>query len=255
MARAAVLLLLLASLGVGAPPSVAQDARAAVEAFVGRLSDVNVTDLVIVQHLTLYDPGGRHAQSTGTQRVLFKLPRRQRVEQTVEGQREVRLVVGDRAFVRQSSGQVYEAPALLRPSDRTDLLVPFRRSAVDLITEWRVFGVRDDVSHVVRVRDRPITVIGARPGDRNVPAVWLDAQYGVIRFVTFVPRETLPTGPTTLDLAFSEHRSLPGGFFFPYRQELFVGGKLLMLFTVRSVHVNTNLPDALFDPDALRREP
>src|SRR3989475_12847700 len=104
-------------------------------------------------------------------------------------------------------------------------------------------------------RSRPITVIGARPGDRDVPAVWLDAQYGVIRFVTFVPRETLPTGPTTLDLAFSEHRPLPGGFFFPYRQELFVGGKLLMLFTVRSVDVNTNLPDALFDPDALRREP
>jgi len=28
-----------------------------------------------------------------------------------------------------------------------------------------------------------------------------------------------------------------------------------MLFAVRSVHVNTNPPDALFDPDALRREP
>ena len=255
MARAAVLLLLLASLGVGAPPSAAQDARAAVEAFVARLSDVNVTDLVIVQHLTLYDPGGRHAQSTGTQRVLFKLPRRQRVEQTVEGQREVRLIVGDRVFVRQPAGKVYEAPALPAESDRTRLLVPVRRSAADLLAEWRALGVRDDVSHVVRVRDRPITVIGARPGDRNVPAVWLDAQYGVIRFVTFVPRETLPTGPTTLDLAFSEHRRLPGGFFFPYRQELFVGGKLLMLFTVRSVDVNTNLPDALFDPDALRREP
>ena len=255
MARAAVLLLLLASLGVGAPPSAAQDARAAVEAFVARLSDVNVTDLVIVQNLTLYDPGGRHAQSTGTQRVLFKLPRRQRVEQTVEGQREVRLIVGDRVFVRQSAGKVYEAPALPAESDRTRLLVPVRRSAADLLAEWRALGVRDDVSHVVRVRDRPITVIGARPGDRNVPAVWLDAQYGVIRFVTFVPRETLPTGPTTLDLAFSEHRQLPGGFFFPYRQELFVGGKLLMLFTVRSVDVNMNLPDALFDPDALRREP
>src|SRR2546426_226725 len=147
------------------------------------------------------------------------------------------------------------APALPAESDRTRLLVPVRRSAADLLAEWRALGVRDDVSHVVRVRDRPITVIGARPGDRNVPAVWLDAQYGVIRFVTFVPRETLPTGPTTLDLAFSEHRRLPGGFFFPYRQELFVGGKLLMLFTVRSVDVNMNLPDALFDPDALRREP
>ena len=252
MARAAVLLLLLASLGVDPSPSAAEDARAAVEAFVARLSDVGVSDLVIVQSLALYDPAGRHPQLTGTQRVWFKLPRRQRVEQTVEGQREVRLVVGDRVFVRQSSGKVYEAPASLRKSDRTDLLVPFRRSAADLITEWRALGVRGDVSHVVRVRDRPITVIGARPGDRNAPAVWLDAEYGVVRFVT---RETLPTGSAMLDLAFSEHRPLRGGFFFPYRQEAFVNGKLLLLITVHSVQLNTNPPDALFDSDALRQEP
>ena len=252
MAGAAVLLFLFASLGVDAPRGAAQDAKAAVEAFVARLSDVSVADLVIVQNLTLYDPAGRHPQSTGTQRVLFKLPRRQRVEQTVEGQREVRLVVGDRAFVRQSSGQVYEASALLRPSDRTDLLVPFRRSAAALLIEWRALGVRDDVSHVVRVGGRPVTVIGAMPGDRDVPAVWLDAEYGVVRFVM---RETLPTGPALLDLAFSEHRPLTGGFFFPYRQEAFVNSKLLLRITVRSVRLDTNPPDALFDPDALRREP
>ena len=252
MAGAAVLLFLLASLGVDAPRGAAQDAKAAVEAFVARLSDVNVTDLVIVQDLTLYQPNGRHAQSTGEQRVLFKLPRRQRLEQTVEGQREVRLAVGDRLFVRRPDGKVYESPALPRGNARTDLLVPFRRSAADLLTEWRALGVRDDVSHVVRVGGRPVTVIGAMPGDRDVPAVWLDAEYGVVRFVT---RETLPTGPALLDLAFSEHRLLTGGFFFPYRQELFVGGKLLMLFAIRSVRVNTNLPDSLFDPDALRREP
>src|SRR2546430_14590198 len=139
-----------------------------------------------------------------------------------------------------------------RGNARTDLLVPFRRSAADLLTEWRALGVRDDVSHVVRVGGRPVTVIGAMPGDRDVPAVWLDAEDGVVRFVT---RETLPTGPALLDLAFSEHRLLPGGFFFPYRQELFVGGKRLMLFAVRSVRGHTNLPDSPLDPDALRREP
>ena len=31
-------------------------------------------------------------------------------------------------------------------------------------------------------------------------------------------------------------------------------GKLLVLIVVRSVAVNTGLPDSLFDPDALRRE-
>src|SRR5207244_6261957 len=100
-------------------------------------------------------------------RGLFTLPRGQRLEQTVEGQREVRLAVGDRLFVRRPDGKVYEAPALPRGNARTDLLVPFRRSAADLLTEWRALGVRDDVSHVVRVGGRPVTVIGAMRSEEH----------------------------------------------------------------------------------------
>ena len=241
------------SLGAIVPAGVAQDARAAVEAFIARLSGVNVTDLVIEQDLTLYHPDGRHPQSTVAQRVLFKLPLRQRLEQTVEGQRDVQLTVGDRVWVRRADGKVYEAPATAETgSDRTYLLVPVRRNAADLLAEWRSLGVRDDVSHVTRVRGRPVTVIGAKPGDRDVPAVWVDAEYGVVRFVT---RKRLPNGPALVDLAFSEHRPLQGGFYFPYRQEVFADGKLLVLITVRAVRINTNLPDALFDPEALRKEP
>ncbi len=245
-------MLLASVLGVGASPGVAQDAKAAVAAFVARLSDVAVTDMVIVQNVTLYHPDGRHPQSTGEQRALFKLPRRQRLEQTVEGQREVRLAVGDRVWVRQADGKTYEMPAGERGSDRTHLLVPFRRSAADLLAEWRSLGVRVDVSHVTRVGGRAVTVIGAKPGERDVPSVWVDGEYGVIRFVT---RERLPQGPGLVDVAFSEHRPLAGGFYFPHRQEAFVDGKLLLLITVRSVRVNAGLPDSLFDPEALRREP
>lgn len=253
MARAVALLLVLAALVAGASDSAAQDARRAVEAFVARLQDVGVTDLSIVQSLTLYHPDGQHPQSTGEQRVLFKLPLRQRLEQTVEGQREVQLTVGDRTWIRRADGKVYEIPATAeRGSDRTRLLVPLRRSAADLLAEWRALGVRDDVSHVVRVAGRPVTVIGAKPGDRDVPAVWMDPERGVVRFIT---RQQLPQGPALVDLAFSEHRPLIGGFSFPYRQEAFVNGKLLVLITVRSAQVNTNLPDSLFDPEALGREP
>jgi outer membrane lipoprotein-sorting protein len=245
-------MLLASVLGVGASPGVAQDAKTAVAAFVARLSDVAVTDMVIVQNVTLYHPDGRHPQSTGEQRALFKLPLRQRLEQTVEGQREVRLAVGDRVWVRQADGKTYEMPAGERGSDRTHLLVPFRRSAADLLAEWRSLGVRVDVSHVTRVGGRAVTVIGAKPGERDVPSVWVDGEYGVIRFVT---RERLPQGPGLVDIAFSEHRPLAGGFYFPHRQEAFVDGKLLLLITVRSVRVNAGLPDSLFDPEALRREP
>jgi len=115
------------------------DARTAVDAFLGRLGDVNVADLVIDQTLTLFDPGGRHPQSSGEQRVYVKLPRRQRVEQTIDGQKEVRLTVGDRVWVRAPSGKTFEAPPA-GTRDATQLLVPLRRTGADLLAEWKVLG-------------------------------------------------------------------------------------------------------------------
>ena len=229
--------------------ALASQATSAVEAFVGRLAGATVTDLAIEQSLTLYHPDGRHPQSGGEQRVWFKVPRRQRVEQVVDGRREVRISVGERAWVRAADGRVYEAPPGERERDRTHLIMPFRRSAADLLAEWRVLGIRDDVSYVTRVNGRDVTVIGARPGERATPSVWLDAEHGVMRVIR---RERLPKGEATVDLAFSEHRPLSNGFSFPYRQEAFVDGKLLLLIVVRAVTLNGGVPDALFDPDALR---
>jgi hypothetical protein len=230
--------------------AVAADARAAVEAFVARLAGAAVADLTIEQTFTLYHPDGRHPQSTGEQRVWTKLPRRQRVEQVMDGRREIRLTVGDQVWIRTGAGRVYEAPPLERERDRTHLMMPFRRTAADVLAEWRALGVRDDVSHVTRLAGRAVTVIGAQPGERDTPSVWLDPEHGVVRFIR---RERLPKGEGVVDLAFSEHRALAGAFAFPYRQEAFVDGKLLLLVVVRSVTVNTSPADALFDPESLRR--
>ncbi len=243
LAALAVLLLPLVAL--------AGDARSAVEAFVARVAGAQVTDLAIEQTFTLFSPDGRQPQSSGEQRVWVKVPRRQRVEQVVEGRLEVRLSVGDQVWIRSADGKVYEAPPAEREHDRTHLLMPFRRTADDVLAEWRSLGIRDDVSHQTRAAPgRTITVIGAQPGERATPAVWLDPEYGVVRFIR---RERLPKGEGLVDLAFSEHRPLVGAFFFPHRQEAFVDGKLLVLIVVRSVAVNTGLADSLFDPDALRR--
>jgi hypothetical protein len=244
-----VLVVVLLTLGV-VGGVVAADSRAAVDAFLGRLGNVNVTSLVVDQTLTLYDPAGRQPKSTGEQRLYMKLPRRQRMEQTVDGQREVRLSVDNRVWVRRADGRTYEAPPPDQRRDRTHLLVPLRRSGADLLSEWSALGVRGDVSYQTQVGGRSVTVIGAKPGERTVPQVWLDAERGVVRFVA---RENLPTGESVVDLTFSEHRPLAGGFVFPYRQEAFVDGKLVVLVVVRSAAVNTNPDDALFDPDALKR--
>jgi hypothetical protein len=232
--------------------AAASDARAAVEAFVARLAGVAVADVVIEQHFTLYHPDGRHRQSTGEQRVWIKIPRRQRLEQVMEGRREVRLSTGGRVWIRTADGRVYEAPPREAERDRTHLVMPFRRTAADLLAEWRALGVRDDVTHVTRLAGRPVTVIGARSGERDAPSVWLDGELGVVRFIR---RERLPRGEGVVDLTFSEHRPLTAGFSFPHRQEAFVDGRLLLLIVVHSVAVNTDPADALFDPEALRRAP
>ncbi|MBI2544661.1 MAG: hypothetical protein HYW16_05515 [Candidatus Rokubacteria bacterium] len=192
--------LTLVALLVFAPPAPAQDARAAVEQFVTRLSEITVTEMVVTQTLTLYDPKDSRQQVTGPQRLLIKLP------------------------------------------------FPFRRTAADLLVEWRGLGVQTEVAQTVRVGGRPVTLIGAREGDRTSSAVWLDPDYGVIRFIT---REEGLEGVKLLDLAFSEHRKVLAGFFYPFRQEIFLDGKLLSVTAVRNVEVNTGLPDSLFDPDAL----
>jgi hypothetical protein len=98
---------------------------------------------------------------------------------------------------------------------------------------------------------RPVTIIGGKAADRDRPAVWIDREYGVVRFIA---RETLPHGPTLVDVVFSDHRRLIDRFFYPHRQEVFAGGKLLVLIGVESVAVNSRLSPDLFDPDVLKRE-
>lgn len=231
-------------------PSIAADARSVVEAYVERLAGTALEDLAVEQTFTLYHPDGRHPAVTGSQRLFLKLPRAQRLEQTVEGRREVRVTLGDRVWIRQPDGRTYEAPPAEGRRDRTHLLTVFQRGAADVLAEWRSLGVRDDISDEVRTGGRLLTIVGARAGDRDRPAVWIDPEYGVVRFIT---RERLPQGPALIDVTFSNHRPLIARFFYPYRQEVFAGGKLLVLVAVRSVAPNTRLSNDLFDPEVLKR--
>ncbi|MGH7277118.1 MAG: hypothetical protein ACREJG_00360 [Candidatus Rokuibacteriota bacterium] len=244
LTAAAVLALPLTAQGLG------PETREVIEAFVARGAGARVADLIIEQDVTLYNPDNSLQHVRWHERQVIKLPRRHRVEKLMDGQREIRLVVGDRAWVRRRDGRTYEAPAGHAEGHRSHLLVPQRGTAEDLLRAWRALGIRDDRGHMTRVRGRAVAVIGARPEDRESPAVWMDADYGVVRFLT---RETLPAGPALVDRVFSEHRPLVAGFFFPHRQEVFVGGKLLMLVAVGSVVVNTDPSDDLFDPARLRR--
>jgi hypothetical protein len=241
---------LLIALLLPSGQGIAADARDAVAAYVARLAGTAVEDLAAVQAFTLYHPDGRQPAVTGSQRLLLKPPRFQRLEQTIEGQREIRVTVGDRVWIRRHDGRTYEAPPADGRRDRMHLLTAFGRGADDLLREWQSLGVRSDVSDETRMGGRPVTIIGARAAERDRPAVWIDPEYGVVRFIA---RERLPRGPALVDLVFSDHRRLIDRFFYPYRQEVFAEGRLLILVAVRSVVVNTGLSDDLFDPEVLKR--
>lgn len=231
-------------------PGLAADGRAAIEAYINRLAGTTIDDVAVEQTFTIYHPDGRHPAARGTQRLLLKVARAQRLEQMLDGEREIRLTVGDRVWVRQPDGKVFEAPTAEARRDRVPLLTVFRRNAGDLLSEWRSLGVRDDVTDQIRVRGRAVTIIGARASERDRPAVWLDPEYGVVRFIT---RERLPDGPALVDIVFSDHRLVVDRFVYPYRQEMFTDGRMIVVVAVRSVVVNTRLPDELFDPDVLKR--
>jgi hypothetical protein len=243
----AVSLLLLA---LTAAPASAVDARTAVEAFVSRLTHVSLADMTVTESFTLYDPDGRSEQASGERRLFVKIPRRERVEEILEGRRVISILLDGRMWVRRSDGSVSEAPPVDAQRARADLLTSFRHTAADLLGVWRSLGIRDDVVHDERAGGRLVIVIGARPGDRASPAVWLDPEYGVIRLVW---REKLPAREGVVDLALSDHRRVVSDFFYPFRREIFLDGRLLTRVTIRDVAVNTNLPDDLFDPAALRR--
>lgn len=241
---------LLAVLVLPWSQALAADPRSVVEAYVARLAGTGVENLAVTQTFTLYHPDGRQPAVTGSQRLFLKLPRSQRLEQTIDGQREIRLTIGDRVWVRQHDGRTFEAPPADGRRDRVHLVVPFQRGAGDLLAEWQSLGVRSDVSDEARLGGRPVTIIGAKAAERDRPAVWMDPEYGVVRFIV---RERLPRGPGLVDVVFSDHRPLVDRFFYPHRQDVYADGKLLVLVAVRSVTVNTRLPDDLFDPEALKR--
>jgi hypothetical protein len=224
----------------------AAEPRAVLERFLARAASTPLRDLTLEQDLTVFNLEGRAAFATGTQRVVFRFPDHQRLDQVVDGRSEVRLTVRGKTWRRAPDGTVTTLPA--ERGHAIALAVPVHRSADEVLAEWRALGVRDDRCHEARVAGRVVTVVGAEPGERDRPAAWVDPDYGVIRFVA---RESADAGSVLTDISFSDHRPLIGTLFFPYRQETFRSGKLLVRLLVRSVAVNTGPPDSLFDPATL----
>ena len=232
----------------GVAGGASSEVRNAVSAYLTHVAATRVADIVIDRTVTIYAPQHAYLHTKFDQHIVLKPPRRVRVEQIADGKAETRVTVGDRAWVKLPDGSIQETTTSEDEHRLMQLLLPLGRTPDDLLREWRAFGVSDNVSHVTRVRQRRAIVIGARVDDTTSPAVWLDAELGVLRLV----RSDRSVKGMLVDETFSEHRPLAGALFFPFRQERFVDRKLQILITVRSVSVNTDPPAHLFDPASLR---
>jgi len=225
----------------------AAEPRVVLERYLARATATPLRDLTLDVDLILFSPDGRAPYATGSQLITLRMPDRQRVEQVIDGRTEVRLTVGDKSWRRGPDGKIETLPP--QRSQSIVLAVPVHRKVDEILAEWRALGVRDTRSHESRQGGRPVTVIGAMAGERDRPAAWLDPEYGVVRFVG---RDGTEAGNIFTDVTFSDHRPLLGQLFFPYRQEIFRSGRLLLRVLVRAVKVNTSPADSLFDPASLR---
>ena len=105
--RAALVIGALAAL---ASVAGAAEPRVALERFLARTAGTALRDLTLEQDLTVFNPEGRAAFATGTQRLVVRFPDQQRVEQVVEGRTEVRLTVRGRTWRRGPDGAVTTLP-------------------------------------------------------------------------------------------------------------------------------------------------
>src|SRR5262245_63547117 len=65
--------------------------------------------------------------------MYFKVPQRQRVEQTLDGQREIQITVGNKVWVRRVDGRVVEFPAVEPLRTLPTVLIPVKRRAEELL--------------------------------------------------------------------------------------------------------------------------
>ena len=102
-----------------------------------KLAGAPVVDLVLEETFVLYHPEGRDAQSSGEQRVWIKVPAAAHRE-VMDGRRrcDSSTATGYGSVAPTGSREVQTE----RGRDRTHLLVPFRRSADDVLAEWSSFG-------------------------------------------------------------------------------------------------------------------
>src|SRR5206468_7181642 len=128
--------LVLLTLGAfAALAAQASEPRAILERYLARVAGTPLRDLTLEQDLTVFNPEGRAAFATGTQRVVVKFPDFQRIEQTIDGRREVRLTVRGRSWRRAADGAVTALPQ--ERGQAVALAVPLRRSADEMLAEWR----------------------------------------------------------------------------------------------------------------------
>jgi outer membrane lipoprotein-sorting protein len=95
-----------------------------------------------------------------------------------------------------------------------------------------------------KVDGRDCYVVAVKDSSSEMGKVWLDKE-------TLNPLkvEGRSDGEINMVMLFQDYRKLVGELSYPYKSEIYQGDKLVSTITVKTVEINKNIPDTLFDPD------
>jgi len=194
-----------------------------------------------MQTTVIYDPALEGGMGELEETLYYLYPDRFRCEvNTPEGE-QVR-VVGPEGAILVTNGKIIGETE--NPFDHFKDLLLYRQEDF-LLKRLSEQDVDLGVVSLGRYKGRIAYVIGAKYPDESVSQVWIERN--TFRPIRYVLRGGGPHGEILEEIEYADYMSLEKGRWYPARILFFQNGQLARMYLLKTIKVNTELPDQLFD--------
>ncbi len=196
---------------------------------------------VVMQTTVIYDPALEGGMGELEETLYYLYPDRFRCEvNTPEGE-QVR-VVGPEGAILVTNGKIIGETE--NPFDHFKDLLLYRQKDL-LFKRLSEQDVDLGVVSLGRYKGRIAYVIGAKYPDESVSQVWIEKN--TFRPIRYVLRGGGPHGAILEEIEYADYMSLEKGRWYPARILFFQNGQLARMYLLKTIKVNTELSDQLFD--------
>jgi len=112
---------------------------------------------------------------------------------------------------------------------------------------WELISEKAKIVGTKKVGGRECYVVEIKEEESAFTRLWLDKKNLVL--IKYESKEA--EGETTL-LVYSDFRKIKDNWEMPYKTQMYVDGKLMGTFLIKSLEINKGLSDELFDPDKVK---